>query len=174
MSETRIDLSTWLTKQEAADRIGVSTKAIERFTRAGKLEQRFRPQAGSPHVAVFYPQEVDELAARRRQAPAPFVLEASTDRPTNGNGHGGLAHTKDPQGIYKDLDDPLRAFAVAVVAAVMSQTSQTAVSQTPAYVDQAEALAIAGVSVEQLRAAVKAGEVKQRGRRYRVQDLEQL
>jgi hypothetical protein len=41
-------------------------------------------------------------------------------------------------------------------------------------VDRADALAIAGVSYGELRAAVQAGEVKQRGRRYRRKDLEAL
>jgi hypothetical protein len=41
-------------------------------------------------------------------------------------------------------------------------------------VDKTEALAIAGVSYGELREAVKKGEVKQRGRRYRRQDLEAL
>ncbi len=37
-----IDLSTWLTKAQAAEQLGVSTKAIERWVQAGKL-----PQSGS-------------------------------------------------------------------------------------------------------------------------------
>lgn len=32
------DLSGWLTKQQAADIIGVSTKTIEQFTQQGKLQ----------------------------------------------------------------------------------------------------------------------------------------
>ncbi len=168
-----IDLSTWLTKQEAADRIGVSTKAIERFTRAGKLEQRFRPQAGSPHVAVFFPDDVDRIAAVRRQTPAPFVLDASTDHPANGNGHepSTALMTAAPPAADAELVRTLMTVAVHL----LSQTSQTAVSQTPAaYVDKTAALAIAGVSYGALRAAVQAGEVKQRGRRYRRKDLEAL
>src|SRR5438105_13268396 len=72
----RTDLSHWLTKQQAADAIGVSTKAIERFTQAKKLEQRFRPRAGSPHVAVYDPDDVARIAHERHPAPPPFVLPA--------------------------------------------------------------------------------------------------
>lgn len=170
-----IDLSTWLTKQEAADRIGVSTKAIERFTRAGKLEQRFRPQAGSPHVAVYFPDDVEKLAAGRRQEAAPFVLPPDADLPTNGNGHHSstaLAISPEPGIQNIPGEDLLRALVTAAVQ--MSQTSQTSVSQTSAYVAKADALALSGISDAELRSAVKAGEVKVRGRRYRVKDLEAL
>jgi hypothetical protein len=172
-----LDLSTWLTKQEAADRLGVSTKAIERFTRAGKLEQRFRPQAGSPHVAVYFPDDVAQLAQARQRMPVPFVLAASTDRPTNGNGHHAgeaLDRVTTPVIPGDDLlrpGDNLLRVLVTAAARVMSETSQT---PTAAYVTRAEALAIAGVSAGELRRAVQAGEVKVRGRRYRRQDLEAL
>src|SRR5205823_12754382 len=56
-----VELSDWLTKQQAADAIGVSTKAIERFAQAGKLEQRFRAQAHGPKVAVYFPDDVAKL-----------------------------------------------------------------------------------------------------------------
>lgn len=83
------DLSTWLTKAQAAERLQVSTKQIERWTQAGKLEQRLRPQVGTVPVAVFHPDDVAKLAAARRADPAPFVLPAVPDASTgNGNGHG--------------------------------------------------------------------------------------
>ncbi len=83
--------------------------------------------------------------------------------------------------VQAGLDpDPLRAFAAAflavlsertpVSAPLMSQTSET----LAAYVAKAEALAITGLSADELRKAVRAGEVTVRGRRYRVKDLEAL
>jgi hypothetical protein len=90
--------------------------------------------------------------------------------PVTGNGHGKpqalqIATTAPPPG-----DDVLRLVFAAALRAV-SEASET---REAAYVDKAEALAIAGVSYGALRAAVQAGEVKQRGRRYRRKDLEAL
>jgi len=171
-----IDLSTWLTKQEAADRIGVSTKAIERFTRAGKLEQRFRPQAGSPHVAVFFPDDVDRIAAERRQTPVPFVLDAIPDQPTNGNGR---PHSDPIQALtVSTSDDPLRQLFAAAIRAVLSQTSQTSVSQTPTpFLTIAEASALTGLSRTFLTRMIKLGTltaIRDRSYKVRRKDLEAL
>jgi hypothetical protein len=170
------DLSTWLTKQQAADQIGVSTKAIERFTRAGKLEQRFRPQAGSPHVAVFHPEEVDQIASARRAAPAPFVLPAVPDVPTNGNGRNGdqvgshaLAIATPPSiGSGEEL---LHAFAAAL--RTMFETSQT----LTLFVTIREASLATGLTQAYLRRRCENGTLKaekDRGWKIRRKDLEQL
>lgn len=174
-----IDLADWLTKQEAADRIGVSTKAIERFTRAGKLEQRFRPQAGSPHVAVYFPDDVAKLAAARHQAVTPFVLEAERDTPTNGNGHTGLSPISPltPRALaipeLSSSGEDLLRVLVAAAARVMSETSQT----SPLFVTLQEASHVTGLTQAYLRRQVDAGTlkaVKDRGWRIRRTDLEGL
>ena len=59
---TDTPLSDWLVAMEAAMRIGCSTRTIERLARAKRLEQRLRPQAGSPAVAVYNPSDVARLA----------------------------------------------------------------------------------------------------------------
>jgi len=176
----RVDLSRWLTKQQAADAIGVSTKAIERFTQAGKLEQRFRPQAHGPKVAVYFPEDVQKLVQERRQGATPFVLPAGPDS-SNGNGKAPSIPNIAGSDISYRLaagSDPLRAFAAAVYAAVMSQTSQTApVSSTTSFVTIAEASAITGLTQAYLRRAIESGTlkaIKDRGWRIRRKDLETL
>jgi len=82
---TDTTLSDWLTIADAAAVIGCSTRTIERLARAGKLEQRLRPQAGSPAVAVYNPDDVAERAKERRRAPAPFVVPRVLE--STGNGH---------------------------------------------------------------------------------------
>lgn len=185
MSET-IDLSTWLTKQEAADRLGVSTKAIERYTRAGKLEQRFRRQAGTPDVAVYYPEDVDKLAsARRPRLPAPFLVPGPP-RPTNGKGsHSAveLAGASRPDlgpAIAAGLSDvagALRWLVSQTAGAGVSQTSVTQESQK-LFLTIPEAAAVAGLSKTYLRRQLEAGTLKgiKDGRRWRIRrtDLEQL
>jgi excisionase family DNA binding protein len=185
VSDTRIDLSTWLTKPQAAAAIGVSTKAIERFTQAGKLEQRFRPQAHGPKVAVYFPDDVQKLVQERRQGATPFVLPAGPDSTTNGNGQrhpASLPSTHISEITYPG-GDPLRAFAAAVYAAVMSQTSQAAGNRNDAELEQKmfltlpEASAITGLTQAYLRRAIEDGTlkaIKDRGWRIRRKDLETL
>jgi len=173
-----IDLSTWLTKQEAAARLGVSTKAIEGFTRAGKLEQRFRPQAGSPHVAVYFPDDVIKLAQERTPGLAPFVLPVGTALPANGNGHPpSTALDRVPAAGDQLLgpgDDLLRVLVTAA-RPVMSETSQT----PTLWVTVKEAAAILGFPQADVRRLLADGDLDHRrtgrgGIRIRRTDLEQL
>jgi len=163
----------WLTKDEAATALHVTPKTIERLAAAGKIHQgATQPQGRGPVRAVYHPDDVARLVAERRTEARAFVLPAGVTSPVSGNGHGhdevGIRAFRKPEGAHSTGEELLRAFAVALRQ--MSETSQT----QPAYVDKTEALAIAGVSSRELRAAVQAGEVKQRGRRYRRQDLEAL
>lgn len=176
-SQTSDAVADWLTKPEAADAIGRSTKAVERLVKAGKLQQAFRRQAGSADVAVYHPDDVARIAQERRAGPLPaFLVPGPAVAPSNGNGKGtdaliraGAAAISQPPATDPGPD----VLRVLVTAArqLLSETSQT---PTPAYVPKPEALAIAGVSAGELRKAVQAGEVKTRGRRYRRTDLEQL
>jgi hypothetical protein len=61
------DLSTWLSKPEAAARLGISERTLERMVLAGTgPEQRNRPRPGKRPEAVFNPEDVQTFA----QAPA--------------------------------------------------------------------------------------------------------
>jgi hypothetical protein len=169
-------LSDWLPIVDAAHALGCSTRTVERLAAARKLEQRLRPQAGSPAVAVYNPEDVARLASERRPAPPPFVLEAVQ---AHGNGNGHRPGGTDPGTALQRPGGEalLHAFIAALDRLAQSAPSPPVVgelSARPAYVDKAAALAIAGVSYGELRAAVQAGEVKQRGRRYRRTDLEGL
>ena len=121
MAET--DLSDWLPIADAAARIGCSTRTIERLGRAKKLEQRLRPQAGSPAVAVYNPSDVARIAAERQPAPAPFVLPAVQDH-ANGNGNGrGVDVAKLHQRSAGSGEDPIRQLAALIVRAIQSPPS---------------------------------------------------
>lgn len=170
------DLSTWLTKQQAADACGVSTKAIERWAKAGKLEAAFRPQAGTPDVVVYFPEDVARIAAaRQRTAGTGFLVPDRAAVHRNGNGsHGDGQPTADSLStftppIINPGEDLFRALVTAAVR-VVSETSEA----RPAYVPLPEALRVSGLSRSAFRRAVAAGEVTVRGRRYRRQDVEAL
>jgi excisionase family DNA binding protein len=174
----RSDLSDWLTKPQAADAIGVSTKAIERFAQARKLEQGSRPQLRGPNVAVYNPEDVARLASERHPVRAPWLLPADADRPARRNGTrppDGLVASA-PTGLATTGDsDPLRAFAAAVYAAVMSQTSET--RPATLFVTLEEAATLTGLSRNYLRRLIseqKLAAVRAPGWRIRRRDLELL
>jgi len=178
-SETRHRVSdsvydSWLTKDQAAAAIGGSTKMVERLAAEGKIQQASTQREGrGAFRTVYHPDDVARIARERQPGATAFVLPVGVTPPSNGNGHGtrSALQTREivspPEGSSSGME-ALTAFAVALRQ--LSETSET----RSAYVDKAEALAIAGVSYGELRAAVQAGEVKQRGRRYRRQDLEAL
>jgi hypothetical protein len=170
-----LDFSTWLTKQQAAEAIGVSTKTIESFAKDGKIQQAvWKPQNRGAAKAVYHPDDVARIASERRPGLQAFVLPAISASNSNGHGHEtGITPitttTADVASVLCSLVAALQALSPA-----RAETSESSEKSTAAYVNKTDALAIAGVSSAALRAAVQAGEVTQRGRRYRRQDLEAL
>lgn len=155
MTET---LADWLPIADAATRMGCSTRTVERLAAARKLESRLRPQAGSPAVAVYNPEDVARIAAERRPAPAPFVLPAGT----NGNGNGN--HTSDVSTPHTRLvrtsaDDPIRQLAALVLHALQSPPSppvaESVAETLTVYMRLDEATARAGVSAAAVRRLIK-------------------
>jgi hypothetical protein len=183
MAET--DLSAWLLAMEAAMRIGCSTRTVERLGKAKQLEQRLRPQAGSPPVVVYNPDDVARVAAERRRDPAPFVLPAVPDS-APGNGHGRVrAHiesTLDPHGIQRASpagDDPIRQLFAAALRAVLSPPSppvaETVAERPVLTLD--EAVAASGWSRTYLLRKIHTGTLKAEkdgGWKIRRKDLEKL
>lgn len=178
-----LDRSSWLTKQQAADSLGVSTKAIERFAQAGKLEQAKRRQPGTPDVVVYFPDDVRDLAAQRqRGAGVPFLVPAGAAIPTNGNGHG----PQTPEGLTRVLPPvasgaDLLTLLVSVFQRVVSETSETVVLSPEEldaqYVTLPEAARIKGRTVTWLRRQIAAGSLraeKDQGWRIQRRDLKAL
>lgn len=177
---TETDLSTWLPIAEAASHIGCSTRTIERLARAGKLEQRLRPQAGSPAVAVYNPDDVARLASERRPAATPFVLDAGSGSP-NGNGHHEPAQAVSTRLTSASADDPIRQLFAAALRAVLSPPSPPvsgSVAET-LYVTVKDAAAILGLPQADVRRLIHEGDLNHRltgrgGIRIRRKDLEAL
>jgi excisionase family DNA binding protein len=71
---TPADFVGWLTKQEAANAIGVSTKTVEKLAADGRLHQGKRAQLGRPPAAVYHPDDVETLRRERNPGGAPFLL----------------------------------------------------------------------------------------------------
>jgi transposase-like protein len=185
------DLTTWLSIADAATRIGCSTRTVERLGRAKHLEQRLRPQKGSPPVVVYNPDDVARIAALRRPTPPPFVLDAVGTG--NGNGHAAgvkklhagteLAHAHGPTDA-----DLVRQFVTLAIAALQSPPSPPVAETVAAtsYLTLAEAAAEKRVSEALVRRWIRTGALvaereprsqwtaTDRGWRIKKQDLETL
>ena len=152
----RRDLSTWLTKQQAADAIGCSTKTVEALAKEAKLQQAsWRRPTGGPPLAVYHPADVQRIAQERQPGATAFVLPA--DGATNGNGHHVQAaintgRALEPARLPVAGDDVLRAVFAAALRAVTSESSQKAATT---WVTIAEAVELTGLPEPALRRLLK-------------------
>lgn len=178
---TDTDLSTWLTIAEAAKTIGASTRTIERLAHGRKLEQRLRPQAGSPPVAVYNPVDVARVASERAPARSPFVLPA--DPTGNANGRGDQIVSGASQGgsalALPAGDDPIRQLFAAALRAVLSPPSPTVAATVAekSFLTIKEAAAVTGLTQAYLRRLIDdktLPAIRDRGWRIRRRDLELL
>jgi len=184
MAET--DLSDWLLTMEAAMRIGCSVRTVQRLGEDKKLETRKRPQKGTPPVVVYNPDDVDRIAAEKRQAAPPFVLPPVS----TGNGNGHLAHgLTSPQSVLPSTHpvsrdtDLIRQFLALAVQHFQSPPSPpqdvtvAEMAETKAWLTIPEASAHTGLSQAYLRRKCQAGwagAIKDRGWKIRRTDLEAL
>lgn len=172
MSQTP-DYATWLTKQQAADAIGVTTKTIERLAQDGQVQQaRWRRPSGGPELAVYHPADIARVAATRRQAnPAPFVVPGTTDLPTNG--HGMEPHALTLGSSTGPTSDELLHALTWLMGKVVSETSETATL----FLTIPEAAAVTGLTQAYLRRRIADGTlpaIRDRSWRIRRRDLETL
>jgi len=184
MAET--DLSTWLTVEEAATAIGVSTRTVERLGKAGKLDQRLRRQEGTPPVAVYYPGDVERERVQRHPTPPPFVLEREQDGPTNGNGSVLLTRSGAPKIPGPGLlhipagDDSFQQLCAALVRLIQSPPSppvSESVAESKAFLTIPEAAQATGLSPTFLRKMIKLGTlpaIKDKAWKIRRKDLAAL
>lgn len=68
--------STWFTKDQAAEAIGVSTKTVEKLAQDGKLQRAewIRPEGG-PRIVVYHPRDVKRIRDQRNPGAKPFVIQ---------------------------------------------------------------------------------------------------
>ena len=172
------DYSTWLTKAQAAEAIGVSTKTIEALAQARRIEQAaWRPQGRGAAKAVYNPDDVARMVQERHPERPAFVLPAVTT-PPNGNGRDtppatalmlAQAGAAGPEAA--------RAFLEAMLTAIVSQSSATSQTSQKSFVTVPEAAAITGLTQACLRRFIAdktLPAVRDRGWRIRRRDLEQL
>lgn len=83
MSKTpETSLSNWIPKAEAAKIIGISTKQLDRYADAGKIQSGRRLNHTGHEIVVFHPGDVDRMAKQRRPETEPFVIAGSSYVPS--------------------------------------------------------------------------------------------
>lgn len=186
------DFSTWLTKQQAADAIGVTTKSVERFVQAGQIQQaRWQREGRGPLLAVYQPEDVARIASERRGGPLPAFLVPGSGPAANENAHPPVnALTISPSASpFGNFEEARRAFVAGLsdfagLLKTVSQTSETHVGNP--FLTLAEAAAAKRVSERLLLRWIRTGKLAHereprsqwtaadRGWRVRRRDLEQL
>lgn len=140
------DYSTWLTKQQAADAIGVSTKHVERLANEKQLQHaRWKRPEGGAWFSVYHPEDVARIASQRNPGAA-FVMP-----------DGDTAAKQATTAIATRQPAP-EQFMQALVAAVsgMSRTSQNGVRTSERlFLTIPEAADFSGLPQSYLRALMK-------------------
>jgi excisionase family DNA binding protein len=145
------DYSTWPTKQEAANAIGVSTKTVEKFADDGKLQQfEWKRPEGGPRIMVYHPRDVERLRKARNPNAPPFILPA--DEKTT--------ETSRAIAVRPSVPEP---FLQALAAAVQSGASQNSEKRVrlaeQLYLTIEEAAEYAGLGVTFLRRQIADGKL---------------
>jgi DNA-binding transcriptional MerR regulator len=161
------DISTWLTKQEAAARLGVNEKTIDRMAERGEIQKETRRNVGEAPRPVFDPADVNRLAEKKG------IQVSNPD---------GQALVRQPVSMPRtpsDMDRLAVSFAEALRQGPLAEEpdSELPLSELrfKVYLTTAEAIRFSGLSEQQIRDAVREGNVKKAGtRRYRRADLEAL
>jgi excisionase family DNA binding protein len=151
------DYSTWLTKQQAADAIGVSTKTVEKFAFRRRLQQALwkRPEGG-PAIVVYHPRDVEALARKRNPEAEAFVMPAAADEPP--------AAAPDASKTLAVRQLGAEGFMQAIIAAVENSsqksknTSEVRLAER-LYLTIAEAAELTGLGVGYLRRQIAAGKL---------------
>lgn len=122
----------WLTKQQAADALGVSTRTVQQLASEGKLRTLKRAVEGGAPIAIYDPDDVAK--EREKRAKLEVMAPAKVD--------GG-------QSISRPLEQ--------IVAALLARPGQSPLDDPPMNLTLAEASAASGLPASYLREAVAYG-----------------
>jgi excisionase family DNA binding protein len=92
-----VDYSNWLTKKQAAQVTGLSTKTIQILSKKGKLQTHLWPRPGGPLTMLYHPDDVERVRNERKDPREPaFVVPPEPKRverspaKANGTSQGSL------------------------------------------------------------------------------------
>ncbi len=160
-----------MNKQQAADYLGVSVRAVERYTQQGKLSVHYEPGKTRP-VAVYRDEELrplkDEIAANLyHQRPA--VEKGNVANPEQAGDIGEVTALTRAGGNTDALALIIREVATATVSALRADAAAVPLADKLT-LSLVEAARLSGLSRNHLRAAIDAGRLKAQiiGRGWRV------
>lgn len=165
-----------MNKQEAADYLGVSTRAIERYTAKGKLSVKYEGGKTRP-VAVYDRSELDKLKEELTATTIKPAVEKDEDTPTDlATPSVGLS------GLVERFLIPLSSQLQQLTEAVQNLKALPGNGATVGIENKLlltlnEVRALTGLSRDTLREAIESGQLKARivGKAWRVKrkDLEE-
>jgi excisionase family DNA binding protein len=168
------DLSTWLTKADAAARLGLSERTLDRLVAAGKgPECRDRRRPGKRPEPVYNPRDLDVLAGAAAARPAVIAAASPIGQPQL-----DVQRAIDAEGImWGEIPRPL-----GVVLRVIEQLAQITrhpepAAASPPWLTMREAAKYSGLSESLLRRLARSGElfsVRDGARKVRRHDLDKL
>jgi excisionase family DNA binding protein len=165
-----------MNKQEAADYLGVSTRAIERYTQKGKLSVKYEGGKTRP-VAIYDSEELDKLKEELNTTTYKPTVEpadeTSTNIATTNVGLSGLVEK-----FILPLSDRLQQLTSAIQSLQAVPASQPVVPiENKLLLTLKEVQALTGLSRETLREAISDNDLKAQivGKAWRVKrkDLEE-
>jgi excisionase family DNA binding protein len=168
-----------MNKKDAAEFLGVSVRAVERYTQQGKLSVTYTKGRTRP-VAEYRQDELDALRAEinanlYHQRPA-----HEKPNPANSEQAGGLVAISPAQALQRAPSEQSMTMFVAALSDALreAQTQRNGAGGAVSVADLAhklmlsidEAAALAGVSANHIYVAIRAGKLKAKivGRGWRV------
>lgn len=141
------DYSTWLTKPQAAEAIGCSTKTVEQLAKEGRIERAYykRPETGAT-ISVYHPKEVARIRKERNPDAAAFVLPEVSE-----NSESAAVAIR--QAVR--TDDFLQA--IAAIAAGSQNSQNTVRIAEKLYLTLDQAAQLSGLPRSYIRAQMSAG-----------------
>lgn len=174
----KADYADWLTKPQAAEAIGVSTKTIETLAKEGQLQQAvYRPQNRGPAKAVYHPEDVARIARERQPGPRAFVLPVGVKDVSTGNGNHAQIQLSTPKEVSPTGEEILRLVFTAALQRLTSEKSAHSENSEKGFLTIPEAAAVSGLSQAHLRRRCQSGwpgAIKDGAWKIRRKDLEAL
>jgi excisionase family DNA binding protein len=151
-----------MNKQQAAEYLGVSTRAVERYTSKGKLIPSY--EKGRTGLAPVYDREQLDKVKEEMESPRPVVQRDKPAKSDRRGGNGSSALMLRP-GKGTDL-----ASFVAAIEAARQAARPVVAPENKLTLSLSEASALSGLSQGHLRDAIRAGKLKAKiiGRGWRI------
>lgn len=151
------DLSSWLTKRQAAEALEVSEKSIERYVKAKRLKSRMRRAPGQRPVVVYDPESIQSMKANRDQDE--LYEDVTPVEEVVGDAKALVKSTRHPAAPALQMPTNLPAALAALLAGL--ETGKTSVSiERRVFLTLTEAAHFSGLPASLLRQLISSGKLQ--------------